>query len=113
MAKASEKPVWLKYTESELQKIIAELATKHTPSQVGIILRDQYGVPSARVYGKKLSHFLKKAGIETREDMEAVEKKIERLKEHLKTNITDKKAKHKTQKAKSRLNKLKRYYSKK
>ena len=107
-----EKPAWLKLKEPELKKIIAELAEKHSPSQIGMILRDQYGVPSTKLYGKKLKQYLKEAGIERNEDLEAVEKKFNKIKEHLKTNITDRKAKHKMQKAQSRLNKLRRYFKK-
>lgn len=109
MAKV-EKPVWLKMGEPKLKEVIAELAQKHPPSQIGFILRDQYGVPTTRVYGKKLKAYLKELGIERNEDLENAEKKVERLKEHLKSNITDRKAKHKLQKAQGRLNIVRRYF---
>ncbi len=109
-----EKPSWLKLTEEELKKIIAELAEKyHQPAQIGLVLRDQYGVPSVRVYGKKLSHYLKELGLKTNAELENAERKVERLKAHLKKHITDKKAKHKLQKAQSRLNILRRYFERK
>lgn len=105
-----EKPVWVKIKESELKKIIAELAEKHSPSQIGLILRDQYGVPTTKVFGKKLKKYLIELGIEKNEDLDNAEKKVDRVKEHLKNNITDRKAKHKLQKAQSRLNKTRRYF---
>ena len=105
-----EKPVWLKLKEDELVKIIAGLAEKNSLSQTGIILRDQYGVPSTKVFGKKLKQYFKELGIEKNEDLEVAEKKVNKIKEHLKKNITDKKAKHKMQKAQSKLNKVKQYY---
>ena len=105
-----EKPTWVKMKEPELKKVIAELAQKHSPSQVGIILRDQYGVPTTRVYGKKLKSYLEELGINRNEDVENAEKKITRIKEHLKQNITDKKSKHKLQKAQSRLNIVQKYF---
>ena len=108
-----DKPVWLKMTEKELQKVIAELSQKHPPAKIGIILRDQYGVPTTRLYGKKLSEYLKEAGIENKQDLESAERKVDRLKEHLKNNVTDRKAKHKLQKAQSRLNIVKKYFSRK
>jgi len=108
-----KKATWLKMKEDELKKIIAELAKKYQPAQIGLILRDQYGVPTTRLYGKKLSHYLKEMGIETNAELENVKRKFERIKEHLKQNITDKKAKHKLQKSQSRLNILKRYFKKK
>ena len=108
-----DKPPWLKMKEPELKKIIVELSEKHSPSKVGIILRDQYGVPTTRLYGKKLSAYLKEAGIENKEDLESAERKVDKLKEHLKKNITDRKAKHKLQKAQSRLNITRKYFSRK
>lgn len=110
-----QKPTWLKMKESEIKKIISELAAQnYPPSKIGIILRDQYGIPTTKIYGKKLKKYLEEQGTETTpEDLTNAEKKVESIKEHLKQNITDKKAKHKLQKAQSRLNVLKRHYSKK
>jgi small subunit ribosomal protein S15 len=105
-----EKPVWVKMKETELKKIIAELAEKHSPSQIGLVLRDQYGIPTTKIYGKKLKAYLKELGIERNEDVENAEKKLEALKEHFKNHITDKKAKHKLQKAQSRVNIIKKYF---
>ena len=58
-----DKPVWVKMKEPELKKIIAELAEKHSPSKVGMILRDQYGIPTTRIFGKKLNAYLKEVGL--------------------------------------------------
>lgn len=108
-----EKPAWLKMKESDMKKIIAELAEKHQPAKLGTILRDQYGIPTTRLYGKKLKEYLKELGLETHAELENAAKKVENLKEHLKKNITDRKAKHKLQKAQSRLNILRKYFAKK
>ena len=105
-----EKPTWVKMKEPGLKKIIAELTEKHSPSKVGLILRDQYGIPTTKVFGKKLKAYLKELGIETNEDLENAQKKVDNLKEHLKSNITDKSAKHKLQKAQSRLNITQKYF---
>jgi len=110
-SKKIDKPTWLKLKEDELKKIIGELVEKNSPAQIGLILRDQYGVPTTRVYGKKLSHYLKEFGKENFE-LKNAEKKVEKIKEHLKKNITDKKAKHKLQKAQSRLRITQKYYKK-
>ena len=99
-----QKPTWVKMKEPELKKIIAELSEKHSPSQIGFILRDQYGIPTTKVFGKKLKAYMKELGIERNEDLENAEKKVEKMKEHLKNNITDRHAKHKLQPAQSRLN---------
>lgn len=107
-----EKPHWVKMNEKEMKDIIVKLAEKHSPSQIGMVLRDQYGIPSPRIFGKKLNDYLKEEGIEVNEDLENAEKKVDKMKEHLKNNITDRKAKHKLQKAQSRLNVLRNYFKK-
>jgi len=108
-----EKPVWLKMKETELVAVIKELAENHQPAQIGLILRDQYGVPTTKLYGKKLASYLKDLGLESNAELKNAQKKVDALGEHLKENVTDKKAKHKFQKAKSRLNILKRYFARK
>jgi small subunit ribosomal protein S15 len=107
---ALAKPTWVKMKEPELKKTIAELAKTKTSSQIGFILRDQYGIPTTRIFGKKLNAYLKELGIEKNEDLKNAEKKVENLKEHLKTNITDRSAKHKLQKAQSRLHITQKYF---
>lgn len=111
--KKLEKPTWLKMKEEELKKVIAELSEKHSPAQIGIILRDQYGIPTVKVYGKSLSEYMKEVGKSEDYELKNMEKKVERLKEHLKKNPTDKKAKHKSQKAQSRLSIRKKYSKRK
>jgi small subunit ribosomal protein S15 len=113
MAKATQKPLWLKMSEEDLKKVIKELADKYQPAQIGIILRDQYGVPSTKVFGKKLGAYLKELGIEADENLTRAEKKAERLAEHFKENVTDMKAKHKLQKAQTRANILRKYSKRK
>lgn len=105
-----EKPTWVKMKEPELKKTILELSEKYSPSQIGIILRDQYGIPTTKVFGKKLKAYMKELGIERNEDLENAQKKVNNMKEHLKNNVTDRKAKHKLQHAQSRLNIIKRYF---
>ncbi len=109
-----DKPAWLKIKEDEMKKIIAELAKEYSqPAQIGLLLRDQYGIPSTRIYGKKLSKYLEELGLDSNAELKNAEKKFEAIKEHLKNNITDRKAKHKLQKAQSRLNIVKKYFSRK
>ena len=105
-----EKPLWVKMSEEDLKKTIVELSEKNAPSKVGIILRDQYGIPTTRVYGKKLKAYYKELDIDRNEDLENAEKKVDGLKEHLKSNITDRNSKHKLQKAQSRLNITRKYF---
>jgi small subunit ribosomal protein S15 len=107
------KPLWLKTTEEEMKTIIVQLAEKYPPAQIGIVLRDQYGIPTTKVYGKKLNQYLEELKIKTISDKKNAERKLERLQEHLKNNLTDKKAKHKIQKIQGKVKLLENYHSKK
>ena len=113
-AQTLDKPAWLKMKEPELKKIIVELAkTTSQPAKIGILLRDQYGIPTTKMYGKKLTHYLKEQGIESKTELDNAEVKFQKLKAHLEKNITDRKAKHRLQKAQTRVQVLKRYFNKK
>lgn len=104
------KPTWVKMTEKQLKDTIQTLAESNAPSKIGHILRDQYGIPTTKVFGKSLKQYLQELKIERNEDLENAEKKVAKMKEHLKNNITDRKAKHKLQHAQSRLNIIKKYF---
>jgi len=87
-----KKPVWLKYTEDEVKEIILKLVEKDssvTAEKIGIILRDQYGIPKTTVYGFKISQVLKKAGKYTSPDKKNLSIKVQKLDKHLKTHIHD------------------------
>ena len=103
------KPTWVTMKEPELKKTIVELSKKYSPSQIGMVLRDQYAIPTTRIYGKKLKAYLVELGIDVNEDLENAETKVGRIKEHLKNNVTDRKAKHKLQRAQARLNITRKY----
>ena len=51
----AEKPEWLEMTEEEIIELIVKLHREgQSTSQIGIILRDQYGIPSTKtVLGSK------------------------------------------------------------
>jgi ribosomal protein S15P/S13E len=104
------KPTWIKMSEKQLKQTIVELANNNPPSKIGHILRDQYGIPTTKVFGKPLKQYLQELDINQNEDLDNAQNKTDNLKEHLKNNITDRKAKHKLQKAQSRLNIIKKYF---
>jgi small subunit ribosomal protein S15 len=113
--KKMDKPVWLKMSEKDLKEIIAKLAKEYDqPAKIGLILRDQYGVPSTKVYGKKLAEYLREFGLEANGiELKNAQKKMDTMKKHLEKNITDRRTKHKFQGAQSRVNVLSRYFKKK
>jgi small subunit ribosomal protein S15 len=83
-----EKPVWLKYSEEEIKSIVLKLAEKRiTSEKIGLVLRDQYGIPKVKVYNLKISKILK----EKYQDPSILNlnKKLEKLTAHNKKNKGD------------------------
>ena len=55
-------PRWVKYKKDEVEKLVVKYAKEDkSSSEIGMILRDQYGIPlSKSVTGKTLSNVMKK-----------------------------------------------------
>ena len=50
---------WLKIKPSEVENIVIDLYKKgNTPAKIGLILRDQHGIPKAKLIGKKISKII-------------------------------------------------------
>jgi len=88
-----KKPVWLKYTAEEVKEIITKIVEKSpeiTAEKIGLILRDNYGIPSTRVYGFKISQVLKENKKYESPDVKNLSKKLESLNKHLAKHKHDK-----------------------
>lgn len=83
-AESSEKPGWIKLKPAEVEKLIIELAQKgETPEKIGLILRDQHGIPKVKLMGKKISRILRENKISYRTQKERVNDKIKNLEQHI------------------------------
>lgn len=62
---ATSQPQWVPLSKDEIENKVLTLAKEgRTPSMIGLIMRDQYGVPSVRLTtGKKMTRFLTDKGI--------------------------------------------------
>ena len=77
------KPSWVKVKPAELEKMIIEMAKSgETPSKIGIVLRDQHGVPRTKMFGKKIVQILNENNIQYKTDKSIVQARVERLKAH-------------------------------
>ncbi len=86
-----EKPVWLKYTEKEVCSIILKLAEQGmTSEKIGLALRDQYGIPKAKIYGIKIKQVLKEKDKFTEPTNLNLKKKFDKIISHYKKNKQDK-----------------------
>ncbi len=89
----AEKASWIKMKASELENIVKELAQKgNSPAMIGIILRDKYGVPKARLLGKRITKILKELKVNYNSEKEIVSEKVDKLKMHIGKNKHDKNA---------------------
>ncbi|MEM0350149.1 MAG: 30S ribosomal protein S15 [Archaeoglobaceae archaeon] len=86
-------PEWVEMSAEEVERKVVELYNEgYEPSQIGMILRDRYGIPSVKqVTGKKLMDILRENGIRPKypEDLKALIKKALRLREHLESHKKD------------------------
>jgi ribosomal protein S15P/S13E len=107
-----KKPVWLKYTEDEVKGIILKIIEKSpelTAEKIGLILRDNYGIPNTKIYGFKISHVLKEAGKYTSPDLKNLLAKTSKLEQHIKKNHSDKRTSRSLIITKAKLKKVKDY----
>jgi len=105
-----EKPVWLKYTEEEVREIILKLAEKGlTSEKIGLVLRDQYGIPKTKIYNIKIGQVLKEKNKFTDPSLLNLQKRTDRISGHVNKNKQDKKAGRSLILVKAKLKKVKDY----
>ena len=107
-------PSWILYDAKKTELLIAKLAKEgRTNSQIGVILRDVYGIPSASALcGKSVSAIIKEKNLvpEVPEDLSALFRKYASIKKHLDTNKHDETAARGLHLAESKINRLVKYY---
>lgn len=107
-------PSWVRYKPKEIKTIVERLAKEgKNPSEIGLILRDTYGIPSTyRVIGERVSKVLKDKNLlaKTPEDLMALIKKAINVKKHLEENKHDMPALHGLQLTESKIKRLVKYY---
>jgi len=90
----SEKPNWLKVKPADLEKTISELAKEgKTLAEIGLILRDQHGIPKIKLLGKRISEIAKSAKAKVKTEKEIIKEKVSNLNLHIQKHKHDKKAK--------------------
>ena len=109
-------PVWLRYTPKEVELIIAKLAKEgKSSSEIGIVLRDTYGITDIRLlFKKKLLEILQKSGIapEIPEDITSLIRRSVEIRKHMEANNKDQTAKRGLNLTESKIKRLTKYYKK-
>ena len=105
---------WLRYKGKEVEMLIAKLAKDgNRASQIGVHLRDTYGIPDVRlVTGKKLTAILAEKNLLQKfpEDMLSLMKRRVAIHKHMLENKKDETAKRGVNITDSKIRRLVKYY---
>lgn len=74
---------WMTMKPAEIEKIVLELHKQgESPAKIGLILRDKYGIPKAKLLGKRVTQIIKDAKGTVVTEKEKVAEKIKNLESH-------------------------------
>jgi len=109
-----ETPDWFQKTPEEVEELILKLAKEgHQPSMIGLILRDQYGVPLIKaITGKTITQILKEKeqALKVPEDLFHLIKRAINLHRHLETSNKDLHSQYGLRLIESKVRRLVKYY---
>ncbi|MBI4896491.1 MAG: 30S ribosomal protein S15 [Candidatus Aenigmarchaeota archaeon] len=110
---AKHRPEWLTYDNEEVENLIRKLAKEgHTSATIGIILRDQYGIPDVRGLGIRLNKVAEKeVKPEVPQDLFNLIKQTVNLHRHMNDNKKDSNSKHGLMLLESKVRRLGKYYA--
>ena len=107
-------PSWNRYKPKEVELLIVKLAKEgKSTADIGAILRDTYGIPSAKLFiEKRITILLKEKNIvkELPEDLTSLIKKNVLIETHLEKNKKDEVARRGKSITQSKINRLVKYY---
>jgi len=110
-------PSWLSYKDKEVEALIVKLAKQgKSSSEIGLSLRDSYGIPDVKtILKKKITQVLdeKKLSKKLPEDLYSLVLRDITLMKHLDTNKKDMVAKRGLQLTESKIKRLIKYYKRK
>jgi len=88
------KASWVTTKPEDVKAKIIELAKQNMPPEkIGLVLRDQHGIPKAKLLGIKVSTVLREAKLWQNSEKINNEKKIDTLKKHMEKHKHDYSAK--------------------
>lgn len=109
-----ENPAWVPLDGDEIEEIIIRMHNEGTSgAEIGLRLRDQYGVPNVKLAtGKPMLEILKSRGarVDVPEDLRALMKKAVSLQGHLKENLRDTHNRRGLALIEAKIRRLGRYY---
>ena len=110
-------PKWVRYRKDEVEKLVIKFAKEGLPSaKIGLILRDQFGIPSVKsITGKTITKIMKENNLYPKipEDLFNLLKQAVNLRDHLKKNKKDYTSKRGLELLESKIRRLVKYYVRK
>ncbi|MDD1708435.1 MAG: 30S ribosomal protein S15, partial [Methanoregulaceae archaeon] len=110
----SEAPAWSNTDVKAIEKVIVDLKKEgYSSSRIGLVLRDQYGVPDVKlVMGKRIDQIIRENGLQSEipEDLRNLMLKALGLRKHLVENKNDLHNKRQLQLTESKVRRLVKYY---
>ncbi len=109
-------PTWIRYKAKEVEMLITKMAKDgKTSSQIGMMLRDAYGIPDVKTLtGKSITKILgeKKLTPDVPEDLRSLIRKAALVRKHKDDNKQDMTAVRGLQLTEAKINRLVKYYKK-
>ena len=109
-----ESPAWVPLNKDDIMSLVVKLSgTGLTSAQIGMKLRDAYGVPDVRLAtSKTITQIMKEKGVrlEIPEDVSSLMKRAVQLQAHLKANPSDLSNKRALELIESKIRRLSKYY---
>ena len=109
-------PTWLSYKKNEIELLVIKLAKDgKSTSEIGLILRDNYGIPDVKlICEKSITSIIKDKKLlpELPDDMTALIKRSVLIRKHLEQNHKDQTAKRGLTLTESKIKRLVKYYKK-
>lgn len=107
-------PSWTPLQKKELEMLVIKLAKEgNSPSKIGLMLRDSYGIPDARpVLGRNITRLLEEKSLAPKlpEDLQALMRRSVLLRKHLELNRQDQPAKRGLLLTESKIKRMAKYY---
>ncbi|MCQ2056400.1 MAG: 30S ribosomal protein S15 [archaeon] len=110
----TENPAWVATSATEIESTVVSLAKDGSNSaKIGLILRDQYGVPDIRLAtGKTVTEIMRKGSVAPAlpEDLSSLMRRAINLNTHLKENHGDTSGRRGLSLIEAKIRRLERYY---
>jgi small subunit ribosomal protein S15 len=107
-------PAWVRYSAEEVENYVLRLGKEEVPpSEIGVILRDRYGIPLVKpIVGKSILRILEDGGLKAPipEDLHNLMQKANTNSVHLARNRSDHVAKRTMQLTLDKIRALAHYY---